>query len=167
VLKHFIITDEDVAAFFAALLYLCQERGFFDLAHTQELMSSLLLELVRERADAELLREILIFDWLRCGHHYVPGHLAKKPVSSHRKMLWSQMPQNWGEIYNYKNRDEFFKQSVFFPFSGNFLNETGLSDDNNDAYLCFLKQRENTVFSLNSFLLVPASLCGLDIDNNV
>ena len=151
-------TDEDVAAFFAALLDLCQGRGFFDLAHTQELMSSLLLELARERSDAELLREILIFDWLRCGHHFVPDHLERRPMSSHRKMLWSQMPQNWEGVYNYKNRDEFFKQSVFFPFSGDFLNETGLSDQNKGAYLCFLKQRENTVFSLNSFLLIPAFL---------
>ena len=150
--------DEDVAAFFAALLELCQESGFFDLAHTQEFMSSLLMELVRERSDAELLRELLIFDWLRCGHHFLPDHLVRKPLSSYRKNLWSQMPQNWEGVYNYKNRDEFFKQSVFFPFTANFLNESRLSDDNNDAYLCFQEQRENTVFRLNSFLLIPVSL---------
>jgi len=150
-------TNEDIAAFFQALLALCRARGFFDLAHTQELMSFLLLELSRERSDGELFREILVFDWLRCGHHFLPDHLEKEPLSDLKKRLWSQLPQNWDGIYEYKNRDEFFKQSVFSRFSGKFLKETGLADDNNGGYICFLTQRENTVFRLSSFLPIPLS----------
>jgi hypothetical protein len=65
-------TDEDIFSFFEALLALCRKKNFFDLAATQELMSSLVLELTEGRPDKELLRELLIFDWLRCG----PGCVA-------------------------------------------------------------------------------------------
>jgi hypothetical protein len=150
--------NEDVAAFFDTLLAFCRGRGFFERAHTQELMSSLLLELTQERSDGKLVREILVFDWLRCGHHFLPSHLEKEPLSEHKKRLWSLLPQNWEGVYDYKNRDEFFKQSVFFRFSGEFLKETGLADYNNGAYVCFLAQREDAVFKLNSFLLIPTSL---------
>jgi hypothetical protein len=153
-------TDEDVAAFFEALLTLCREKDFFNLSHTQELMSSLLLELSRERSDRELFREILVFDWLRCGHHFLPDHLEQEPVSNHKKLLWRNLPQNWEGVYNYKNRDEFFKQSVFFHFSGELLNERGLTQGANKAYVCFLSIRENTVFKLNRPLLIPATFPG-------
>jgi len=152
--------NEDIAAFFKALLALCRARDFFNLAHTQELMSSLLLELTQKRPDREVLRELLIFDWLRCGHHFLPEHIEHEPVSSHKKQLWRQLPQNWEGVYDYKSRDEFFKQSVFFRFSEKFLQEIGLSDTGNITYICFRAKRENTVLKLNSLLLIPASFAG-------
>jgi len=153
-------TNEDISAFFKALLTLCREKGFFDLSHTQELMSSLLMELIEGRPDAELLREYLVFDWLRCGHHFLPPHLERESLSGHKKKLWKQMGQNWTGVYDYKSRDEFFKQGVFVPFSGEFLRQTGLTDDNRTAYVCFQPDRENTVFTLNCFLLIPGSISG-------
>jgi len=153
-------TDEDIFAFFQALLSLCQEKGFFGLAQTQELMSFLLFELARKRPDGELLRELLIFDWLRCGHHFLPDHFEQEPISRHKKILWVRMPQNWEGVYDYKSRDEFFKQSVFCRFSGELLKELGVTDDNNIAYICFRATRENVVFRLNSFLHIPVSISG-------
>jgi hypothetical protein len=150
--------NEDVFALFEVLLSLCREKSFFDLAHTQELMSSLMLELIRGRTDKELLRELLIFDWLRCGHRYLPPHLEQKSISEDKKMLWKQMGQSCEGLYDYKSRDEFFKQSVFFRFSGEFLREIGLTDDGKSAYVCFQAQRENTVFRLNRFVLLPGSI---------
>jgi hypothetical protein len=151
-------TNEDIAEFFHALLILCREKDFFSLSHTQEFMSSILLELSRERPDRELFRELLIFDWLRSGHHFLPDHLEQEPVFNHKKMLWTNLPQNWEGVYDYKNRDEFFKQSVFYRFSGALLNERGLTDEGGSAYVCFQSKREKTVFKLNSFLFIPKQL---------
>ena len=158
-LWHYLLKiDEDIYAFFRALSYQCRETGFFDLAHTQELMSSLLLKLARERSDEELFRELLIFDWLRCSHHFLPNHLEQEPISHHKKILWASMPQNWEGVYDYRSRDEFFKQSVFCRFSEKFLKMISLSDDNNTAYVCFQPTRENTVFKFNNCLPIPGSI---------
>ena len=68
------------------------------------------------------------------------------------------MPLNWEGVYDYKSRDEFFKQGVFVSFSGEFLQEIGLSDDGKAAYVCFQADRENTVFKCNRFLLIPGTI---------
>jgi radical SAM superfamily enzyme YgiQ (UPF0313 family) len=152
---------EDVFAFFESLLALCHEKDFFELSPTQELMNSLLLESTRNRPDRELIREFLIFDWLRCGHHFLPDYFAWEPLSKEKKNLWKQMPQNWEGVYDYKSRDEFFKQGVFLKFSGLLLREAGVSPDGEEAYVCFQPARENTVFRFNRFLLIPESIAGV------
>jgi radical SAM superfamily enzyme YgiQ (UPF0313 family) len=148
-------SGEDIFAFFQELLEQCRIKKFFDLAKTQELLSSLLLEVTRNRQESELSKELLIFDWLRCGHHFLPDHFETEPVVKNRNFLWKNMEQNLEGIYDYKTRDEFFKQGVFFRFSGRLLQETGLSDAGEAAYVCFRPKRENTVFRLNSFILLP------------
>ncbi len=152
---------EDIFVFFQALLMLCREKGFFELASTQELMSSLLLEFTKDRPDSELLRELLIFDWLRCGHRFLPSHLEQESMARNKKNLWKQMGQNWEGVYDYKSRDEFFKQGAFVLFSGEFLQEIGLADDGKPGYVCFQAEREKTVFALNRFLPIPGTVSGL------
>ena len=117
-------------------------------------MSSLLLEVTRSRPDHELIKELLIFDWLRCGHHFLPQHFEQESIARQRKLIWQQMPQSWEGVYDYKSRDEFFKQGVFVQFSGELLQETGLSDDGKIAYVCFQAKRESTVFRFNRSLLI-------------
>jgi len=158
--KYLRSIEEDIFAFFDSLLALCHAKGFFELAPTQELLNSLLLEVTKKRLDRELIRELLIFDWLRCGHHFLPPHFEQEPIARQRKLIWQQMPQNWEGIYDYKSRDEFFKQGVFVLFSGEFLQETGLSDDGRPAYVCFQAKRENTVFKCNRFVLIPGTILG-------
>jgi hypothetical protein len=97
---------------------------------------------------------------LRCGHRFLPDHLEQEPLPIHKKKLWKQMPQNWDGIYDYKGRDEFFKQGVFVPFSEEFMQEIGLLDESGTAYLCFLANRENTVCRLNCYLQIPGSILG-------
>ena len=133
----------------------CRNKRFFDLASTQELMSSLLLEITRSRPDKELVRELLIFDWLRCGHHFLPRHFEHESIPRHRKLIWKQMKLNWKGVYDYKSRDEFFKQGVFVRFSGELLQEIRLSDDGKTAYVCFQADRELTVFKHSRVLLIP------------
>ncbi|MDX1777036.1 MAG: DUF4080 domain-containing protein, partial [Desulfobulbales bacterium] len=152
--------NEDIFLFFQALLQLCRAKGFFGLAPTQELLSSLLLAITRGRPDMELLRELLIFDWLRCGHHFLPDHLSGESLARQKKMLRQNMDQNWEGVYDYKNRDEFFKQGVFWRFSGNFMKEAGLAHDGKSAYVCFTAAREDKVFNLSRIVLIPLSFSG-------
>lgn len=153
-------TGEDITTFFKELLALCHEKGFFELARTQELLSSLMSEMILKRQDRDLLSEILVFDWLRCGHQFLPPHLDREPISRHKKRLWRQMPQNWAGIYDYRSRDEFFKQGVFVPFSEEFLQQAGITDAGKEAYICFQPKREETVFRLHSFLIIPGTIWG-------
>ena len=123
-------------------------------------MSSLLFEVTRSRPDKELIRELLIFDWLRCGHHFLPPHFEQEPIAKQRKLIWKQMGLNWEGVYDYKSRDEFFKQGVFVRFSGELLQEIRLSDDGKTAYVCFQAEREDKVFKFNRFVLIPESVLG-------
>lgn len=148
-------SSEDIASFFEGLLALCRTRNFFDLAPTQELMSSLLAEFMSSRPDAALLRELLTFDWLRCGHRFLPSHLEGEPLSHWRKKLLRSMPQNLDGVYDYRSRDAFFKQGVFVEFSGLLLQEAGLSEDGRRASVCFQAQRETTVFRHSRVLCLP------------
>ena len=43
-------------------------------------------------------------------------------------------------------------------FSGNLLQEIGLSAEDETAYICFQPEREKTVFRLNSFIPLPPSV---------
>ncbi len=156
--KYLRQNGEDIFAFFHALLKLCQQKDFFDLAKTQEMLNSLLLEVAQNRPDRGLIRELLIFDWLRCGHHFLPDHFGQGPIAVNKKQLWKSMPLKLSGVYDYKSRDEFFKQGVFMQFSGSLLQEIGLSAEDETAYICFQPEREKTVFRLNSFILLTASV---------
>jgi hypothetical protein len=148
-------TEEDIVSFFELLLKLCREKSFFEFSSTQELMSSLLFEVTLRRPDKELIRELFIFDWLRCGHHFLPDYLSEEPLSLQKKNLWKQMPQNWAGVYDYKSRDEFFKQGVFLQFSGQLLHEVGISLHGEESHVCFQPARELTVFKHSRVLLIP------------
>jgi radical SAM superfamily enzyme YgiQ (UPF0313 family) len=148
-------SNEDSFTFFAGLLELCREKNFFDLAPTQEVMSSLLLDFTRGRPDSELLRQLLTFDWLRCSHHFLPVHLEGEPLAGQKKLLWKRMGQNWEGVYDYKGRDEFFKQGVFAKFSGELLRQTGLAAGDEPGHVCFRPVREEGVFKHSRVLLIP------------
>jgi len=151
-------TEEDIVVFFESLLTLCRQKSFFDLAPTQEFMSSLLLEVTRSRPDKELIWELLVYDWLRCGHRFLPGHLDKEYFVMEKKNLWRKMPQNLAGVYDFKNRDEFLKQGVFVRFSARLLQETGLSDDGKTGYVSFQSKREKKLFKFSGVVLIPESV---------
>ena len=149
---------EDIFVFFESLQVFCQEKGFYNLAPTQELMSSLLFEFTKSRPDKELVRELLVFDWLRCGHRFLPAHLEQMHLLMEKNIFWKKMPQNWAGVYDYKNRDEFFKQGVFVRFSASLLKETGLSYDNKPGYVSFQAGRESKVFKFNTVVFISESV---------
>ena len=151
-------TEEDIFVFFESLLALCRKKFFFDLAPTQEFMSSLLLEVTQSRPDKELIRELLVYDWLRCGHRFLPVHLDQENFLMEKKIFWKKMPQNWAGVYDYKNRDEFFRQGVFVRFSPELLQEAGLPADGKIGYVSFQAKREKKIFKFNRVVLIPESV---------
>jgi hypothetical protein len=148
-------TEKDMFVFFQALLTRCHGKQFFDLSPTQELMSSLLFEATQNRPDRELIRELLVFDWLRCGHKFIPDHLEQEPLLQLKKELWNKLPQSLERAYDYKSRDEFFRQGVFMQFSEQLLKEVGVSPDTEGGHLCFQPVREQSVFKLNNYVFIP------------
>ncbi|MCA1765876.1 MAG: DUF4080 domain-containing protein, partial [Desulfobulbaceae bacterium] len=79
--------NEDISAFFENLLAICREHNFFSLAATQPFLCELLLASVAGRADRELIGELLRYDWLRCGHRFIPDFLQKEDLNELRKKL--------------------------------------------------------------------------------
>ena len=149
--------NEDMFCFFESLLSLCHQKNFFDLAPTQELLSSLLLEFSKKRTDQEFFQELLIFDWLRCGHRFLPDHLDIVELAEQKKQLWQDLPQNLAGAYSYQNRDTFFKQGAFVRFSGQLLELVGLAAGQESSFVCFLAARESAVFKHNKVLFIAES----------
>ncbi|BCO10247.1 B12-binding domain-containing radical SAM protein [Desulfolithobacter dissulfuricans] len=148
-------TGEDAARFFTSLLALARKRDFFSRARTQKAMSRLLFELVSAREDGPLLRELLRYDWLRCGFRYLPSHLRSPSFTTLRRELRLRLPQNLEGIYSHRERDEFLKKCQFEYFSGPALAELGLQDDGSGGVVAFLPEESGGVFNHCRVLVLP------------
>jgi hypothetical protein len=144
--------QEDIFCFFESLLTLCHQKNLFGLAPTQELLSSMLFELSRQRADQDFFQELLIYDWLRCGHRFLPDHLNRMDLTEQKNELWKELPQNLPGAFSYQDRDTFLKQGVFVRFSSHLLELVGLTAEQEFGCICFLPARESTVFKHNKVL---------------
>lgn len=138
--RYLLNTHETPFLFFSSLLESCRRHNFFDLAHTQELMSRILYDLAAARQDRELLLELLRYDWLRCGHRFLPDYLENTPLAAIRNELWKNLPENLENLFTSHSRAEFFKRGVFLKMSAVALREIGLSTDAEEHYLCFLPE---------------------------
>ena len=119
---------EEPFSFFHSLLERCRQRGFFQLAQTQALMSSLLAELARQRNDGPLLLELLRYDWLRCGHRFLPEELIIQPLSVLRDRLRQTLPQAIEGLFSSRTRTEFLKQTVLLELSAAAMTVLGLRE---------------------------------------
>ncbi|WP_417913726.1 DUF4080 domain-containing protein [Candidatus Electronema sp. JM] len=119
---------EEPSAFFRSLLELCRQRGFFQLAQTQALMSSLLAELARQRGDGPLLLELLRYDWLRCGHRFLPEELAITPPAALRDRLRQTLPEAIEGLFSSRTRTEFLKQTNLLELSAEVMAVLGLGE---------------------------------------
>ncbi len=154
--QHMVKNGEDPFAFFMGLLTLCIERDFFQRAATQELMTELLLEYTSGRADADLLRELFCYDWLRCGHRFLPGCLAVTSIADVRTKLRKSMPQELPPLYSSAERNRFFKQGIFNWFSVAALEKLGLHAEKGSA-ICFLVESEPGLQGWRQAVVLPAS----------
>ncbi len=146
---------EDPFAFFMGLLIVCTGRAFFQRAATQKLMTELLIEYIRDRDDAALVTELLCYDWLRCGHRFLPGSLPHNPIAELRTQLRKTMPQEVASLYTSIARNRFFKQGIFFRFSAAALDVIGLKTEGLFGVVCFLAEKDSGLNGWSRTLLLP------------
>jgi hypothetical protein len=142
---YIIRNKEEPFLFFSHLLAVCRGHNFFELAHTQQLMNRMLFELALERPDHELLQEMLRYDWLRCGHRFLPDYLETAPQKSMREELRKKLPQNLAGLFDHHNRADFLKRGVFLKMSRAALLEIGMDKSADHSYLCFLPDQTTGV----------------------
>ncbi len=144
--RYLRATADDPAAFFEGVLNHCQASGFFHLSPTQDLMTRVLCAATASRADQQLLLELLRYDWLRCGHRFLPDELRlATALQEVQNFLWQALPQNLPPLYDHAGRNEFFKQATFARFSGAALHAIGLTPGPGDGIVAFLPERTTTV----------------------
>ncbi len=119
---------EEPSAFFYSLLEICRQRSFFQLAHTQALMNQMLAALAWQREDGPLLLELLRYDWLRCGHRFLPEELGGTPQAALRDRLRQTLPQEIDGLFSSRMRTEFLKQSSFAELSAEAMTVLGLEE---------------------------------------
>lgn len=143
--------------FFLDLLAFCRKHDFFSRAKTQLLLSQILADFIQHDPRRGLLQELLIYDWLRCGHRFLPDHLGPHRLKQLKDRLWLELPQDLPPFYNNVSRSNFFKQSLFVGFSGETLRELGLTEGE-DGVLCFLQEKENALLELHKVALLSRSV---------
>lgn len=145
---------EEPFSFFERLLAVCTEHGFFDLSHTQELMAGMLARLAEQRPDALLLQELLRYDWLRCGHRFLPAFLEEKSLARTRAELRQNLPPSMEGLYTARQRSEFLKRGVFLEMSVAALDHTGLARKKYATTACFLPEQTTGVLRHSRVVLL-------------
>lgn len=147
----------DISSFFMHLLDAAQAERLFELSATQEFLCNLLMNALKDRNDADLTRELLIYDWLRCGKRKLPAYLNQESGSD-RKLkdeLYNHLPDEIPELYFSKERNCFFKQTVFYRFSKECFQELGIETDES-ACFAFLQEREESLLRLQKVVFLRA-----------
>jgi len=143
--------------FFLDLLESCRKHDFFNRAKTQLLLSEILADFIRNDPMGGVLQELLIYDWLRCGHRFLPDHLGPHVLKQTKDLLWRELPQELPPLYTSASRNNFFKQSLFVKFSGETLHVLELTDGE-EGVLCFLNEKENALLELYKVALLCRSV---------
>lgn len=149
---------EDIFVFFQELLSRCRADGFFQLAATQQLMCTKLVELAATREDRELIVELLRYDWLRCGFRFLPSCLKvdgdKEQPEETRSILYQTLPPEMADVYQKNTRNHFFRKSYFLRISQEALTEIGVSTNFSKPCLCILQEREESLHLLCNVMIL-------------
>ncbi len=153
--RYLVAGGEDMAEFFRGLAELYLRRVSVGAATTQETLSNLLVEYLGGRVDGDLCRELLIYDWLRCGHRFLPDHLQQEvTLEELRDEVYRRLPASVDGLFERRDRSRFIKKQIFYRFSPHLLNQLGCSDSPDRPVLCFLARREDRVFRLQETVLI-------------
>jgi hypothetical protein len=150
-------SGEEPFRFFEGLLAVCRQHGFFDRSVTQELMARMLYELAQGRADRDLLLDLFRYDWLCCGHRFLPAFLEERPLAELRAELRGTLPPSLEGSYTLRERSEFLKRGVFLELSGRAMREIGLIRDAQAAMLCFLPEMRGGKDRCPRVVVLPVS----------
>jgi len=151
--------DLEPFVFFQDLLALCRSHGFFERARTHQLLNRILFELLQQHSDAELLLELLAYDWLRCGQRTLPEYFAKTSQQDLRGRLRLELPQSLAGLYDYRSRVEFLKQSSFLELSARALELLGLSASG-PATVALLPEQSGVVMRFSRAVVLPGQVSG-------
>jgi hypothetical protein len=138
-------SGEEPFLFFQALLAVSQRKNYADLSPTQELLTRVFCEMAGEREDGETIMELLRYDWLRCGHRFLPDVLIASPLAELRNAMWEKLPQSMEGLYTHQSRSSFFKHTVFLKMSGKALQQTGFAASGESGVICFLPEQTGGV----------------------
>jgi len=145
--------DEDIGGFFLGLLARSRKQGFFQLAATQELMCSLLGRYCAGRNDEGLIRDLLRYDWLRCGHRYLPPCLelepGREPLEATKNRLYLSMPETIGGVYGKGEKNHFFRKAVCLRICEEAAGIVGCWSSGGGVDLCFTAERDDSLFRFN------------------
>ncbi|MDJ0622046.1 MAG: DUF4080 domain-containing protein [Desulfocapsaceae bacterium] len=144
--------SEDIVEFFWDLLEICRQRGLFFKAPTQKFLISLLLDVLSGRSDKDYIFEILRYDWLRCGHRFLPPELEKKEdlkTSDLRKKIFHSLQFIEHNDQQRKNDIHLLKKGVVVEFSHAFLEKQGYQVKKERHFLCFTTEVEQTLYRFN------------------
>ncbi len=141
---------EEIAGFFLGLLAVCRRHDFFQLAATQEFMARLLCEAVAERSDRDLILDLLRYDWLRCGHRFLPASLemgseAESPART-RDRLYQSMPEELEEVWPRGGKNQFFRKAFCLRLAAESLAIITGGAQPAGTSLCFSADREDSLF---------------------
>ena len=147
---------EDMSVFFQGVVAVCRRHNFFELAPTQEFLCRLLRQHISGRDDARLLVELLRYDWLRCGHRFLPEFLEmqaeEESASETKNRLYQTLPEELPGVYRRGEKNQFFKRAVCLRFSEEALRELDFQVSSLTGPLCFLAEREEGLFRFNRVL---------------
>ena len=152
-------SGRDVVFFFENLLAVCEEAGFFDLAATQELMSRMLLQATAGLDDAAVVADLLRYDWLRCGHRFLPACLraqenAEDPADL-KKRMFRNLPEQLEGTYAVGEKSQFCKKGLFAEFSEKGMREIGYTGHTGCGILCFLPEKEPGFYGFARVIRLP------------
>ena len=154
-------TEEGSVAFFEGLLTVCRSHSFFSLAATQELMCGMILKATAGRDDAWVLFDLLLFDWLRCGHRFLPECLRVQRESEHpsalKKRLFLVLPESMAGVYDSGEKNQLFKKGFFAGFLEKSMIEFGFADQKGSGYLCFMPERDTDLHGFNRVVRLPVN----------
>ena len=149
--------QENIFAFFQELLALCHASGFFQLAATQELMCTKLVELASGRDDRELIVELLRYDWLRCGFRFLPECL--KVDSSNEQpekpdlIFIRRCRRRWKAFIGKTSQPVLSKILFFTYFAENPYRNLAYLRILNSPCLCVLQEREVSLYAFNKVMI--------------
>lgn len=80
------------------------------------------------QSDGPLLLELLRYDWLRCGHRFLPEELCAAPPSALRDRLRQTLPEAIEGLFSSRTRTEFLKQTSLLELSAEAMAVLGLGE---------------------------------------
>jgi hypothetical protein len=133
------------AAFFSKLLEQALLQDFFNHSPTQTFLNQLLVATVENSNESALFLDLLRYDWLHCGHRYLPKELHYTEFDAIRSQLRRHLPQNLDGYFDYRGRDQFLKKTSFLSVGQQALSVLGCTESTESLLLCFLPEQTRGV----------------------